>query len=525
MENSPRKPIPALAILLIIYTLLSLIGITNPPVEIGHNWRQTVTAMMARNFYTHNTTFLYPEVDMTGNKSGIIGAEFPLFPQLIAYADQLFGFQHWYGRLINLIISIFGAIAFYTSTKQLFSKKIAFNATAILLCSIWFSFARKIMPDTFSISFALIGNYFLLQWLSPNLQQVKTTEFKSPFNPNYPASNPIVESINTPSKKLSLAPFHILGFIFFSSLAILTKLPALLWLTPASCFVMYGNAPRKIKFSIIIASILIIIPVILWYYIWVPELNKHFQLFYPKSILEGWVEFLPFWKMALERFYFTALYSFVALIFLILGIYFFIKKQSFKRNISLFITLLVFVVFIIKTGSVFPQHNYYVIPFVPIMAIVTGIGITEFIQQISKKEKPIFKYIILIIIGTEAILNQQHELFIKPSELYKLQLEKIGKSIPKNNLVISNSGINPQEIYLLNRRGWVVFSNQLCKPQFIDSLYHCGAKYILINKNLQENSDVESCLNNQQNTAYHYIQKYESKDYRLIAISSSQSPN
>ncbi len=525
MEKSHRNPIPAIAILLIIYTLLSLVGITNPPLEIGHNWRQTVTAMMARNFYTHDATFLYPEVDMTGNKSGIIGAEFPLFPQLIAFANQLFGFQHWYGRIINLIVSIFGAMAFYTSTKQLFSQKIAFNATAVLLCSIWFSFARKIMPDTFSISLALIGNYFLLQWLSPFLSRAQSPVFKSPINPNHSASNPIAESTNPSSKKLSIASFHFLGFIFFSSLAILTKLPALLWLTPAACFVLLGNAPRKIKFSITIASIFIVIPVMLWYFVWVPELNKHFQLFYPKTLKEGWIEFLPFWKMAIERFYFTALYSFVALIFLIIGTYFFIKKQSFQRNISLLIMLLVFVVFIIKTGSVFPQHNYYVIPFVPVMAIVTGLGITEILANISQIRRPIFTSIFLFILAAEAILNQQHELFIKPSEQYKLQLENLGKSIPKNCIVISNSGINPQEIYLLNRRGWVVFSHQLCKPQFIDSLYHCGANYILINKNLQENTNVETCLSNQKNATYHFNKKYDSKDYSLFAISSSQNPN
>ena len=520
MEKSPRKTIPAIAILLIIYSLLSLIGITNPPLEIGHNWRQTVTAMMARNFYTHDATFLYPEVDMTGNKSGIIGSEFPIFPQLIAYANQLFGFQHWYGRLINLVISIFGAMAFYASTKQLFSKRIAFNSTAILLCSIWFSFARKIMPDTFSISLALIGNYFLLQWVLPYLPQVNSTKNPDQNIPNFNAKkNPIGRLTQYPL-------FNAIGYILFSSLAILTKLPALLWLTPAACFVLFVKTPSQFKISIIIASITLIIPVVIWYYLWVPELNKHFQLFYPKTLKEGWIEFLPFWKMALERFYFTALYSFAALLFLLIGIFFFFKNQSPKRNISLLMMFLVFVIFIIKTGSVFPQHNYYVIPFVPILAIITGIGITELIPFISKKENPIFTYLFLIIIGTEAILNQQHELFIKPSEQYKLQLEELGKSIPKNNLVISNSGINPQEIYLLNRRGWVVFSNQLCNAHFIDSLYHCGAKYILINKNLQENTDLEFCMSTVQNkSTYHFVKKHESKDYRLVAISSSQNPN
>ena len=68
---------------IIFLFLLRLVGITNAPLEVGHNWRQAMTNMVARNFVDHGAHMLYPTIDMAGEKTGIIGAEFPLLNYLI----------------------------------------------------------------------------------------------------------------------------------------------------------------------------------------------------------------------------------------------------------------------------------------------------------------------------------------------------------------------------------------------------------------------------------------------------------
>lgn len=525
MEKSKFSSPSPIAILLIFYFVISLIGITNPPLEIGHNWRQTVTAMMARNFYTHQTSFLFPEVDMTGNKSGIIGAEFPLFPQIIAYCDQIFGFQHWYGRLINLIISSFGAMAFYATIKQIFDKKIALYATGILLFSVWFSFARKIMPDTLSISFALIGNYYLLNALYPH-QKFKNTDHNPTSQPEKPSA--ITEPATI--RPLNHPPLwrRLFGFMLFVSLAILIKLPALLWLTPAACIILLSKQPPTKKLILAAASFTTLIPGYIWYYYWVPKLNQHFQLFYPKTLSQGLQEFLPFWNLALEKFYFTAFYSFIALIFLIFGIFIIALKINKKYLLTAVAFSIVFLIFILKTGSVFPQHNYYIIPFVPLMAITAALGISQISYPKKPSLSPKLQSIFLLLIMAEALLNQQHELFIKPTELYKMDLEKLSSQIPPKKLIISNAGINPQEIYFINRRGWVVFPTQLNKPYFIDSLYQCGASYLLVNKNIQNSDPLyfnDTTNSKLPNNHLIFSQIHDSKDYSIYTISSSRNPN
>jgi hypothetical protein len=141
---------------IVIFFAIRLVGITNAPLEAGHNWRQSLTNMIARNFYEIRANLLYPEIDYAGINSGIIGSEFPFFNYLIFLFTSGLGDAHWYGRLINLIVSSLGIYFFYLLVAKWFNKKIAFHATIVLLCSIWFAFSRKIMPDTFSVSLVII---------------------------------------------------------------------------------------------------------------------------------------------------------------------------------------------------------------------------------------------------------------------------------------------------------------------------------------------------------------------------------
>jgi len=145
--------------MLIFFFLIRLIGITNPPLEIGHNWRQCLTNMVARNFLEVDANIFFPRIDIAGEKTGIMGAEFPLLNYLIYLASLVFGYEHWHGRWINLIVSTAGIYHFFLLVKELFDKRIAGYASLILTVSVWFDFSRKIMPDTFSVALVLIAFY------------------------------------------------------------------------------------------------------------------------------------------------------------------------------------------------------------------------------------------------------------------------------------------------------------------------------------------------------------------------------
>ncbi len=144
-----------------LFFLVRLFGITAPPLEYQHNWRQVSGLMVARNFLENNCNILFPETDDFRSNKANVGMEFPLLNYLHYIISLLFGFEHWYGRLINLIISSLGLMAFYKILLFLLkNKEVALFSTILLASSIWFSFSRKMMPDTFSVSLVFIGIYF-----------------------------------------------------------------------------------------------------------------------------------------------------------------------------------------------------------------------------------------------------------------------------------------------------------------------------------------------------------------------------
>lgn len=440
LGTGTRKIIKDIRFWILLFFLLRLIGIENPPLEISHNWRQSLTNMIARNFVETDANILYPRIDMAGNASGIIGSEFPFFNYLIYLLSLAFGFDHWYGRLINLIVSSFGIYFFYRLVEKLCNARIAFNAAIVLLASIWFAFSRKVMPDTFSVSFVIIGLFYCYDYL------------------------------------ISGSKWKLLLYFCFASLGMLCKIPALCLLSPLAILLFIDTIDQRRKIHVYLISLISIITVSLWYFYWVPHLlaTYNYPLYFPKGIMEGIKEILPLLPQLFEKFYFSSLSSYLAFAFFIVGIVLLIRSKDKQLKFGIGLITLVFLIFVIKTGSIFPLHNYYIIPFTPVMALIAGYGIEKFSLK--------YQYLIIILISFEGIANQQHDFFIKDSEKYKLSLEVIADTyIGKNKLVVINGGQSPQQIYFLHRKGWTVESDFINKEN-LDSLKTLGASFFILNK-------------------------------------------
>jgi uncharacterized membrane protein YuzA (DUF378 family) len=449
---------------ILIFFIIRLVGITNPPLEIGHSWRQSLTCMISRNFVEENSNIFYPQIDYSGNKSGVIGSEFPLFNYLIYLVSLLFGYSHWFGRLINLIVSSAGIYCFFLLVKNICNKKTAFSASIILLSSIWFAFSRKIMPDTFSVSLVIIGLYFCYKYLI--------------------------------SGKL----LNIILFFIFTTFGILCKIPALSLLSVIIVLVFVKEIKPKRKLVVFAVSAISFAVVSVWYFLWVPHLLDlfHNQLYFPKGFSEGIKEILPLLTDFFEKFYFSSLYSYIAFVFFLAGLFFiFVSKNSYLKSGIVIITL-TFFCFIIKTGAVFPTHNYYIIPFTPVMALIAGFAINKFPAK--------YFYIPLLFISIEGIANQQHDFFIKKSNHYIITLEDLtDKYIGKNELIVINGGQGPRDIYFSHRKGWTVSNDKITMVN-LNQYKIMGANYLIIDKN-SYNEKVE---------VYPII--YDEKDYSIYSL-------
>ncbi len=231
-----KKYISSIEFWIIIFFIVRLVGIMNPPLESGHNWRQVTGLMVARNYLEVNAHIAYPMIDENNGPKEFIGMEFPLLNYMHFLVAKVFGYTHWYGRLINLIISSFGLLYFYKLILLFFSKRTAFASTIILAASIWLTFSRKMMPETFCISLMIIGLYFGTRYIL--------------------------------DKKLKF----IILYILFSSLAILSKIPAGIYMLLIALLLFRDRKILKEKLILAISSIIPLSVTYYWYYIWNPKL-------------------------------------------------------------------------------------------------------------------------------------------------------------------------------------------------------------------------------------------------------------
>jgi 4-amino-4-deoxy-L-arabinose transferase-like glycosyltransferase len=431
---------------IMFFFLIRLFGIFNPPLEVAHNWRQTTVTMVSRNFLEVDNNILYPRIDIAGEKTGITGMEFPLLNYIIYIVAKVFGYQHWYGRLINLLISSFGLWFFYKLTRKYFTEQVVFYSTIILAVSIWFQYSRKIMPDTFSMSMVIASIYYGSNYLDNTL------------------------------RKHSL--LHLTIYAILMLLGVLSKLPSGYLLIIFAVFLFDKNIPLKRKVIFSIVSLIAILPIFVWYFYWVPYLVDKYEFwhfFMGKSLEQGFKEIMQNFNETLSKFYDTAL-KFIGFGVFMYGLVFSLIKKDSKIYILFILTFMSFSIIIIKAGVTFPQHHYYVIPFVPVMALIAGYGLSNI--KYSK-----IAIILLIAISIEGIANQQHDFRIKEKDKRIINLEKDLDSVSlQNDLILINSGSYPTPMYFAHRKGWVTTNEQIRDEKYIDSLKVKGLKYIVILK-------------------------------------------
>lgn len=116
------KPIQLLLLLLIIHTALHLKCIDLPPVGF-HQWRQTQTLSVARNFYEEGMNIFQPRVDNRGQYSGITGVEFPVVNFLIAAGYEVFGSHAFVERAVLLLFSMIAIVACFYFIRAMFASQ------------------------------------------------------------------------------------------------------------------------------------------------------------------------------------------------------------------------------------------------------------------------------------------------------------------------------------------------------------------------------------------------------------------
>jgi len=429
---------------ILLYFLLHLSAIAVPPLEPGSTWRQTDGLIIARNFYEHSHNILYPTTDVAGEKSGIVGCEFPVLNYLIYLLSVVFGYHSWLGRLINLVVSCVGVYFFYKLIEKYFTERAAFYAAIVLMASIWFTYVRTNIPDTFGASLCLVALYYGMSYLEEK------------------------------------RPYQLVVFTVFAALGGLSKISALCVLSILVLPFFFGKSSVSARVWLAVGSCVVLGLVSTWYFVWVPYLTEQFQFtghfFMGMPLRAGAMELLDHWRDALRRIYDTTM-KYTGFVVFVGGLMTLIYRRQVLVLAVFLMPVLAFSVVIFGSGYNFILNPYYVAMLAMPMSFVAGWGLAQL-------PRAWMAVLIVVAIAGEGIGNQIHVFHIREPYTALTHLEAALDSVSNRDDLIAINGTaygDPTPMYMAHRHGWVE-ANDFFTPAAIDDLRAKHCRFIVIAK-------------------------------------------
>lgn len=422
---------------IVVALLIRLFGIDNPTLETSHHWRQATVLMVARNYSETGVDLFHPRMDTAGDLTGVTGMEFPLLNAVAAWGTMLFGHEFWPGRLIVLLVGSLGVLMFHRLVTRRVSARAGLFAALLLLVSLWFMYSRKVMPDVFALSLVLIG-----------LERLDA-------------------SVPLPRAGVAMI-FGVLcvcaGLLSkITAGCLLAAWPVLIW--------QHRRKPRAWLASLLL--VFAVLPAVWWYFVWVPHLVEAYgysHFFMGKPMSAGLGELVRNWPRTLDNFYFDAL-RFSGFAVVLVGLALALKDGQ-RGLLFAFLALAVaFAVVMLRSGDTFWIHAYYVLPFIPAMALLGGYGL-------ARLPGDRWATTLLVLVAVEGLAAQANDFRSSPPLVPLLQLERdLGTG---QGLIAMNTGDVPTAMYFAHRRGWTLTNAELQDPAVLEDLRARGCTSIVI---------------------------------------------
>ncbi len=446
-------------ILLLIFLLLGFIFRLyrfNNPIADWFSWRQADTSAVSRNFVKYGFDLLHPTYDDISNvqsgfdnPKGYRFVEFPIYNVFQAGLYKSVGIlslEEW-GRLVTIIFSLSGSLAFFLLILRRAKKEVAFF---VLFFSLFLPYniyyGRTILPDTAMVSTFLIGLYFLDIWL---------------------------DKFRKKQKKIYWHLF-LLSLLFIAAsflLKIYTVFYALTLFT-----LVFSVLKMKLfkRWELWIYALLAIAPIAAW---------RIYIQHYPEGVpVNAWlfngngIRFRPaFFRWIFYERITKLISGYFGLALLILGVKEILeKKEDRVFFLSFGLSALLYLI-VIATGNV--QHEYYQIVIMPSVALFMGFGAYFLLGFLKRRIKIQISYAItFLIIGLGIFFSWQQvkDYFNINNISVVVAGQAVDNLTPKNAKIVAPYNGDTTLLYYTNRKGWPSFEKPL--PQLISM----GADYLVL---------------------------------------------
>lgn len=417
--------------------------------------RQTVVAMIIRNFYHNGFHFMYPEIDLNGNGPSLYNAEMPVYSYLMALLYRWTGGIHeWAARAVSVFFSMGTLFFLYRLLKRIADSRLALFALFFAALSpLNVALSRSIQPDTTSL-FASMG-----------------------------ALSMFYDYCLTNRKR-----FLVISALFFW-LAIASKVYALYLAVPLLALAWETQGARAfsdIKNYIYAA---ISLSALFWYvYMW--QQGQTQALYYSTidynrgpAYHHVWELFSSHYLLRFIKVFFIHVLTLPGLVLFLAG---FVPSFRDKNENFFYIWFASVFLYLVIFWRISIDHSYYQLPFVPVVSYFVARGAQRILDHSWWRVLPGKKVWVSIfwacVLGST--LYFYRGLYFLPDRLKAVVHAGalVRELTPKDSLVIAAFETGPAQLYYCDRKGWEFNIRNNDETELIrdfDSLKKKGASFFV----------------------------------------------
>lgn len=427
-----------------------------------HVWRQTQTQTVVYNFWHNHSTIIHPQKFDLSTGTDELLYEFPLYQWSIAQLDKLIGYSVAHSRGFTFIVFCVFLLGFFKLLKLHVNNGFALATNAALCFSpLLYYYCVNPLPDIMALAFSTWSLYFLIRFLKQALF------------------------------------LHLIYASLLLSIAALIKLPYIIFAAPLIPYTI--ELLKRKQFALIFKlKLTFILPMLfpaLWYIKAIPTWKGN-------GITEGifhdqknWLTILDYLQFHFFSSLFELLTNYASCLFLIFGIVYCVKYFKTSQTVKLYLPLLIATLayFLYEINMIEKTHDYYLMPFIPLVFLVVAKGI----QIIYSSTFKWLVYVCIALVPLTAWLRiDQRWNTTDPgfNADYLNYASYLQSKLPEKALcIVDYDESRFISLYYLKRQGFSLHQNELNEEKLTE-LYSRGAIF-LVTENLSLNLSSYSSFN------------------------------
>lgn len=414
-----------------------------------HSWRQSQTMWNVRNFVRHDNNILNSRVsDFNDDNDNLYRYEFPIMQWTAAQLQRVFGERIFVVRLFLFFLGILAVTGIYALCMLLWKEPLVALGTAFLFqfAPIFYYYTINPIPDLLALSAGIWHLFFILR----HRQHGRFFDLVS-------ASACIALSVGA-------------------------KLPYIILTAPSVLFFMEDLLKGKRKGLVVFSLIqfLMLLPILAWYSWVMPGWKGN-------PVLTG------FWESGTSLSEYGNIISYhlrkmfpLKLLYPLVWVFVLFGIRSLRRSMSRYTWLLALVVSTFlywgfELHAISKVHDYYMMPFLPWLYLLIGIGINEFLSSRFK-----FKNAVLMLLLVCAPVYTS----LTSAKLWSLEKTHFNHDALIYSEALKQAVPNDARCIILRDRSRYIFSYQIDKMGYIfdavdfpaawmaDMIGNSGAQYL-----------------------------------------------